>query len=428
MLTRRKLLSLAPLGLAIPGGLMLPRRLRALDSGVDRKFLFIYAYGGWDPLQVFVPKFDASNIDMQDGAALAEANGISYVDHEDRPSVKTFFETYGDRACVINGIEVRSITHERCQRLMFTGNGDSSADDWGVVLASNTLGYYAVPHLVFSGPAFSAQYAANVVRAGEVGQLTELISGEALGKSTRDVVEASAWGDTYEDAYLMERIRAFSGKAPRGAAANLGAYYEAAMENLAELASVGDQVDLDPDQSGCRRDIARDAACAFNAFEIGLSRCAITKDSGWCSMSWDTHSENNLYQSRSFEELFGYLNTLMEDLDGRTGLSGSPLRDEVTIVVFSEMGRHPQVTGGGRAHWTFTSAMLIGSGVKGGQVIGELNDNYEGEPVDVESGAVKETGDNLLPGHVGATLYELAGLDYAELTNQGRPIKAALDT
>lgn len=427
MISRRRLLSLAPAGLIAPG-LLLPRRLRALDGGTDRKFLFVYAYGGWDPLMAFVPKLDDPNIDMQEGCEIGEANGITFVDHEERPAVRSFFENYGDRTCLINGIEVRSITHERCQRILFTGGGDSTADDWGVVAASRAQNYYAVPHLVFSGPAFSAKYAANVVRAGEVGQLTELIGGEAVRRSELAVEPASLWADAVEDAYLRERVRVFAQGAPRGAKSALGSYYGDALDNLEVLAAVGDSVDLNPDQSGCRRDIAADASCAFNAFEIGLSRCAITRDMGWCSMSWDTHADNNLYQGRSFEELFGYLSLLMEDLDGRTGLSGNPLRDEVTIVVFSEMGRHPQLTGNGRAHWTFTSAMLIGSGIKGGQVIGELNDNYEGKAVDVESGAVDENGDGLLPGHLGATILELAGLDYTEYVTQGRPIKAAMDT
>lgn len=427
MLSRRQLFSLVPAGLIAPG-LLLPRRLAALDGGTDRKFLFIYAYGGWDPLLTFVPKLDAPFIDTQEGCEVAEANGITFVDHEERPSVRTFFENYGDRAALINGMEVRSVTHERCQRILFTGGGDSTADDWGVLAASNTLNYYATPHLIFSGPAFTAKYAANVVRAGEAGQLTELIDASALEKSTLPIIPPSDWGDAMEDALVRERARAFAAASGRGTPSNMGAYYTSAMENLASLQSAGDRVNLDPDQSGCRRDIAKDAACAFNAFEIGLARCAITKDMGWCSMSWDTHAGNNLYQTRSFEELFGYINELMEDLDGRTGASGNPLRDEVTIVVMSEMGRYPQMGGDGRAHWAFTSALVIGSGVKGGQVVGELDDNYEGQAVDVNSGATDDSGDKLVPGHLGATLLELAGLDYREYTTSGQPIKAILDT
>lgn len=428
MLTRRHLLSLLPAGLVAPSGLVLPRPLARLDGATDRKFLFIYCYGGWDPLMVFAPKFDTPNIDMQEGCVAAEANGIAFADHEDRPSVRQFFEDYGDRACVINGMEVRSITHERCQRMLFTGGGDAVADDWAVISASNTRNTYPTPHLVFSGPAFAAEYAANVVRAGEVGQLTELIGADALSRSTLPVSAPSASAEALEDAFVQERLAAFSGSAPRGSPRTFGARYTAAVDNLASLRAVGDAVDLDPAASGCRRDIAKDGACMLNAFEVGLARTAITRDSGWCSVSWDTHSDNDTIQGRSFEELFGYLNEIMVDLDGRVGQSGNPLRDEVTIVVFSEMGRHPQLTGGGRAHWTFTSAMLIGSGIRGGQVIGRINDNYEGEAVDVATGQVSESGEGLLPGHIGATLLELAGVDYTKYVTQGQPITAAMDT
>ena len=108
MLSRRQMLALAASGVALPSGLLLPRRSLARPSTVERKFLFIYCYGGWDTLKVFTPKFDASYIDMEDDAELAEANGITFVDHPDRPAVRSFFETYGDQAVVLNGMEVRS--------------------------------------------------------------------------------------------------------------------------------------------------------------------------------------------------------------------------------------------------------------------------------------------------------------------------------
>ena len=40
-----------------------------------------------------------------------------------------FFEQYGDRTAVVNGMEVRSVTHERCRELVFTGYGDGATDD-----------------------------------------------------------------------------------------------------------------------------------------------------------------------------------------------------------------------------------------------------------------------------------------------------------
>lgn len=427
MLNRRQLLSLAAAGVVLPSGLWSPRAAHARPTTPERKFLFIYAYGGWDTTKVFTPKFDAAYIDMEDDAELAEANGISFVDHADRPSVRTFFETYGDRTAVVNGMEVRSVTHERCQRLAFTGGSESDGDDWPVSIASNTELYYPVPHLVLAGPAFTGRNAANVVRAGEVGQITELLDGSALSLSDTVFTAPDPTAAKLEDEFLKSRLLRFQELADRGAPRRLGGLYHDAIQNLETLVAVGSEVNLNPEPSGCSRDTAADAACAFNAFEIELARCALAKHMGWCSMSWDTHANNDQYQTVHFEELFGYLNEIMADLDQRTGASGAPLKDEVTICVFSEMGRHPQDVGGGRGHWTFTSFMLIGAGVKGGQVIGEVDDNFAGRSVDLPSGQVSDTGVGLLPGHMGATLMQLAGVDYAELLPTYEPIWAAVE-
>jgi uncharacterized protein (DUF1501 family) len=53
------------------------------------------------------------------------------------------------------------------------------------------------------------------------------------------------------------------------------------------------------------------------------------------------------------------------DLRHYPGHAGGLLSDEVVVVLISEMGRFPQRnTGGGNDHWTYTSAMLVGPGVR----------------------------------------------------------------
>ena len=91
---------------------------------------------------------------------------------------------------------------------------------------------------------------------------------------------------------------------------------------------------------------------------------------------------------------------MMEELEGRTTLAGTPLADVLTIVVFSEMGRHPRYnTWGGKDHWTFARCMLMGAGVQGGQVVGEMDDDFRGRPIDLASGEPTDSGTALLPGH-----------------------------
>ena len=57
------------------------------------------------------------------------------------------------------------------------------------------------------------------------------------------------------------------------------------------------------------------------------------------------------------------------------------------------MGRHPQINASqGRDHWTYTSALLIGSGIHGGLVIGAMDENFLGLPVDLSTGELTEPG------------------------------------
>ncbi len=420
MFSRRQLLSLAP------GALLLPRPLLAAPAtSSDRKLLVIYAYGGWDTTRVFTPMLENPYVSSELDAVESEASGLRFVDHANRPSVRAFFEDFGDRSCVINGLEVRSVTHERCQRLLFTGGSGTKADDFAVLAASNAQEVYAAPHLVISGPAFTSNYAANVVRAGEVGQLSDLLDGTAFEKLELEVEPPSSEGEALETAALQARLERYAAAAPRGSAARVTQHYIEAFENLSLLQGLSSELNLNPESTGCRRNIAEDAACAFNAFEVGLSRCAITRDDGWCSTTWDTHTGNS-YQSVHYEELFAYLHTLMLDLNTRTSASGGPLADEVTIAVISEMGRSPQEQNGGKGHWTFTSAMLIGAGVQGGQVIGAMDEEFSGSPVQLETGEVSSTGTSLLPAHLSATILEIMGLDYGEYLAQGEPVWAAI--
>jgi uncharacterized protein (DUF1501 family) len=84
----------------------------------------------------------------------------------------------------------------------------------------------------------------------------------------------------------------------------------------------------------------------------------------------------------------------------------------------SEMGRTPQRSAsGGKDHWTYTSTLLIGSGIAGGRTVGAWSELLTGEKVDLASGDVSDTGVSLLPGHIGATLLALADIDPAEFVD-----------
>jgi hypothetical protein len=109
------------------------------------------------------------------------------------------------------------------------------------------------------------------------------------------------------------------------------------------------------------------------------------------------------------------------------GSGGGSLAEELTIVVLSEMGRFPLLNQvGGKDHWTYTSAMLIGSGIQGGQAVGEYDADCRGGKIDLVTGQPDEQGISLVGAHLGATVLQLADIDPAEHLVGFEPISAIL--
>jgi Protein of unknown function (DUF1501) len=84
---------------------------------------------------------------------------------------------------------------------------------------------------------------------------------------------------------------------------------------------------------------------------------------------WDSHGQNFKLVRDHGSKLDQCLSALVEDLEARGRL------DDTLIAVWGEFGRTPKINGGaGRDHWPQVScALLIGGGLKTGQVIGATN-------------------------------------------------------
>jgi hypothetical protein len=70
--------------------------------------------------------------------------------------------------------------------------------------------------------------------------------------------------------------------------------------------------------------------------------------------------------------------------------------------------------------------MLMGAGIQGGQVIGEMDEGFQGRPIDMSSGAATDAGTALPPEHIGATLMALGDVDPGDYLPGIDPIYALL--
>lgn len=85
-------------------------------------------------------------------------------------------------------------------------------------------------------------------------------------------------------------------------------------------------------------------------------------------VGWDTHRDNFPRTRALSLECDTAMAALVEDLQTRG------LLDTTLVVWMGEFGRSPQCGGGGRNHWARAwSTVLIGGGIKGGQVVGKTD-------------------------------------------------------
>lgn len=83
---------------------------------------------------------------------------------------------------------------------------------------------------------------------------------------------------------------------------------------------------------------------------------------------WDTHRDNFPRTRALSLECDTAMAALIEDLRRRG------LLDATLVVWMGEFGRTPHCTGGGRNHWSRAwSSVLMGGGIKGGQVVGRTD-------------------------------------------------------
>lgn len=396
-----------------------PGLTRAASTARERKFLFFFASGAWDTTTVLDPHWGSDGVDMDPEAEPAEANGISFAGGPELPSAEAFFQRWGNRAAVVNGMDAHTVGHDSGRQMTLTGTSASSYADWPTLLAAHAQGEYPLPHLVMSGPSFPGTEGAAVVRAGG-GTLIELLDASIVGQGSPAAPRLADPADRMVDAVVYERMSAFfdqraplGGRASREAEALLGS-----LERTMELEGRRFEAGL----SDLGRDLADQAIKAVEMMRLGLSRCAMVGIPG----GWDSHGDNTV-QSPQQDALFEALDALFTHMASTPGLVTPWLVDEVVVVCLSEFGRTPKLNGGGgKDHWPYLSALVAGSGVNGGRSLGATDDGLVGLPVDFATGLPSDTGEVLGTENLGTALLRLGGLDPESVLPGIQPLEALL--
>ena len=333
-------------------GMSAPLLSRVAHAATDTRLVVYWNEGGWDPTYVFDPHFESSVISGDLESVPATAGGLDFADAENRPSVRRVFEDFGDRAVVINGLAVGSISHTACARMMLTGSRDLAQADMASQIGGRLAGDAAIPFLALSGPRFPGD------------------QGQALLSASPDAVQLIQDTQQMANEALVQR---YLGEVALSPDPKMQAYGDA----LARLPLLLEKGGLLTGESDLQRAIA-----ALNA---DLCRSLILQAELPMRTNFDSHQNNHSNQSQALEGSFEGLHTLLSALEGQGSL------DRTLVLVLSEMGRTPVLNpGNGKDHWPYTSAMLIGGGISGGRLIGGTDDAMAAQGMDRESGEVGE--------------------------------------
>ncbi|MEQ1565427.1 MAG: DUF1501 domain-containing protein [Myxococcota bacterium] len=387
---------------------------RAASSSPPEFLVVVFANGGWDVTFAMDPKPADDRVDgpwvdatqnPDDVEELRVINGIPVQCNDlKRKSVTSFFETWGDQTAVINGIWTGSIVHQPSRIRMLTGTASAEEPDFASITGASKGVSVDLPlgTIDFSGLGYAGQFAAKTGRIGYSSQFKSLLDPTAAFGAPPDAdYSLPVWlPDVSQEAAVHQHLLARVAKLRKvyGDGGHNDQLLDDMIESYARRERLLENAELIAGRLpiGVAPSLDLQADVAVDLLAGGVCHTITLAD---MQESWDTHDSNTL-QHDNYQALFTSVNRLLDALRTRGIL------ERTLVVVMSEMTRTPKRNWkGGKDHWAHTSQLWIGSGVKGGTVVGGTDEYVESLPVDLATGEVRPDGqlnkyDNLVAGLV----------------------------
>lgn len=422
--TRRELLS--RMG-AVAALASVPLPSIAVDAR-PKRLIYVFVSGGWDITYCMDPKGHVPAIEGPewDGPEDEREETIGSIplalNDVRRGQVTAFFERWGPRVAVVNGIVVGTLGHPNARVRMLTGTRNrNGAADLAAIAGATHGGDLPIGTLNLSSLAIPGPLAAHTLGMGPRWQATSVMDEHTpippAPGATLDM-PAYAPDDADRDALIRWReaeldvLRAGAGRSERS------------VSRISDLASSlvrserlrGRSEAFGQPGFGLYPSILDTALLAVDVLQQGICQ-SVFMDTGF---SWDSHTLN-VVQHKLYNRTFGGLSVLVDELQRRKML------DETLVVIASEMTRMPEHNGQeGKDHWPYTSALLIGGGTVGGQVLGGTDDLLTPRPIDHETGQLDPQGSPLAFDSFQAGLMERLDIDPGRWLPGVRPWRGGL--
>lgn len=390
----------AGLGLAIP---FRPAAARAKtkDEPYGGPYYVVFnASGGWDTTYLMDPK-GANGINrlFQEGDILTKgAHKYAPIKKHAKGGManEDFYAEFGDELLTVNGLDYSVNNHSPGARYMATGKLDSLAYPTFAALVAACRGPDCpLAFLTFGNYSATGNLVA-MSRVPYLPSLQKIANADAIDGQVRS---------PYHDKFALDRIeqalrdetaaRAAEPRLPRAERGENMLYAAQASSKALE------RVTQFIPKTVPKERLAQQAEIALASFKAGVCVSANLSIG-----QFDSHANNDADQMKLIPEFLAGIAYFVR----RAG--ELKIRDQLVVVVQSEMGRTPTYNAGnGKDHWSIGSALFLGRGIKGNRVVGATDEKQFAVPVDPKTlGPSKEKGIRMRPEHIHQALRELAGI------------------
>lgn len=388
-------------------GLALPWRQSTLTAAEKNEepypgpyYIVFNASGGWDTTYLMDPKgVNEINRLYKEGDILTKgAHKFAPIKKHAQGGMSNedFYAEFGDELLTFNGLDYSVNNHSPGARYMATGKLDSMAYPTFAALVAACRGPQCpLAYLTFGN--YSAT--GNLVAMSRVPYLPSL---QKIANA--DSVEGNL-RSPYHDKFALDRIEAAlrdanaaGGTLPRLPRTERGEnMLYAAQSNSKALARVSQYI---PANSPKER-LSQQVEIALASFKAGVCVSA-----NLTIGQFDSHANNDTDQMKLIPEFLAGIAHLLRRAEELK------IREQLVIVIQSEMGRTPNYnSGNGKDHWSIGSIMFMGRGIQGNRVIGATDEKLFAIPLNPHSLQLdKEKGIRIRPEHIHESLREFAGI------------------
>lgn len=380
------------------------------------------AGGGWDPTSLCDPKGANSDTDpnpMNASYLASEIETIGNISYAPLPyaslfndtamqlgltySMKTFFEKYYQRLCVINGIDVESNGHDTGSRAIWSGRLSEGHPTFAAFAAGAFGKEQPMAFMSFGGYAETAGIAPRVRAAGNaINVLGRLAYPTRVDPNNEDSGFHHDNVQAILDTAQAGRDQALASKQglPKIRAAINAMFTARSGSN--ELKRLQEYLPENLEQG-----LRGQAQLVIAAYRAGICISANLDIGGF-----DTHGDHDASHIPQLLTLLDGVDFFMEEAE-RQGVA-----DKVLVSMGSDFGRTPYYNNGmGKDHWSITSMMFMGAGIPGNRVIGATDPQHGA--MGITAAAQVDTnaaGRHIHPQDIHHSLRKVLGLENSDLS------------